>query len=89
MKIAIFLTQEEANGLRQHLGSMIGKGSMSTTPSWAKRICGKIDMARYEAKQRENRQCSECGGFEADNGVDDICDCGVDEDTGDLCRFGR
>jgi len=89
MKIAIILTQEEANGLRQHLGGLIGKGSMSTTPSWAKRICGKIDMARYEAKQRENRQCSECGGFEADNGVDDICDCGSDEDTGDLCRFGR
>ena len=22
-----------------------------------------------------NRQCQDCGGYELDNGVDDICDC--------------
>lgn len=41
-----------------------------------------------------NRQCQECGGYELDNGVDDICDCEEDEevgcknDCGETVRFG-
>ena len=26
-------------------------------------------------KNKPNRQCQECGGYELDNGVDDVCDC--------------
>lgn len=41
--MAVILTNEEAAGLRSFLTGLIGKGSISTTPSWARRLIGKLD----------------------------------------------
>ncbi len=27
-----------------------------------------------------NRQCQDCGGYERDNGVDDVCECYLDDE---------
>lgn len=44
--ITITLTKSEASGLRCFLVNLIGKGSVNTTPSWARRLIGKIDKAK-------------------------------------------
>lgn len=39
---AIELTSLEAKSLLNHLNDVVGKGSQSTTPAWARKIIGKI-----------------------------------------------
>lgn len=46
--ITIHLTNRERDGLKSHLLDIIGKGSICTTPSWAKRIFSKIEEAEIE-----------------------------------------
>lgn len=30
---------------------------------------------------KPNRQCQDCGGYDLNNGVDDVCECELDEDN--------
>ena len=30
---------------------------------------------KTQTQNQINRQCDECGGYELDNGVDDVCEC--------------
>ena len=45
-KITLKLSTAETNTLYRHLSCLIGKGSISTTPSWAKKIMSKIEIAK-------------------------------------------
>lgn len=51
--ITITLTKSEASGLKSFLVSLIGKGSVSTTPSWARRLIGKIKDAENDQSKSE------------------------------------
>lgn len=58
-KLKVELTLKEASVLAQHLSGLIAKGSISTTPYWARRIVHKIWMAsreQYPQEAHESRQ---------------------------------
>lgn len=48
LKLNITLGLKEAATLATHLAGLIGKGSISTTPFWAKSIVAKIGKAARE-----------------------------------------
>ena len=47
--ITITLTKGEAEGLKAFLANLIGKGSLNTTPSWARNLIGKINRASSDS----------------------------------------
>lgn len=51
--VYLTLTKHEAEALQKHLQSLVGKGSLSATPSWARRLCGKLEIEIQIAKQLE------------------------------------
>lgn len=53
MSIEIRLTKSEATILHGYLTRLVGKGSMATSPAWARKIAGKIKKAELEKGKHE------------------------------------
>lgn len=61
--VTIELTDRQAHDLFKYLNGLVGKGSWSTTPSWARSVMGKIQRACAEQIPSDVTKRDDCGGF--------------------------